>query len=137
MLSIAARCLGAASSPSNQVTSTLNRLAQYSAARLPWAHHVACRPALEKAAFSGLGERLVSLAISAARAGLTPRLPSRAAAPAEAAAVRKKSRRLAPGASKSSFMDCFLPKFFFDWIFTVAQDSFVESRSRPSPLRIA
>src|SRR6202011_5940129 len=53
MLSIAERCLTASSWPSNQVTSTLNRLPQYSAACLPCAHHVACRPALEKAAFSG------------------------------------------------------------------------------------
>jgi hypothetical protein len=41
MLSIAARCFCAASSPSNQVTSTLKSLPQYSAACLPWAHHVA------------------------------------------------------------------------------------------------
>ena len=34
-LSIAARCFCAASSPSNQVTSTLNSLPQYSAACLP------------------------------------------------------------------------------------------------------
>src|SRR3984957_9581329 len=41
MLSIAARCFCAASSPSNQVTSTLNSLPQYSAACLPCAPHVA------------------------------------------------------------------------------------------------
>ena len=83
MLSIAARCLTASSWPSNQVTSTLNSLPQYSAACLPWAHQVACRPALEKAAFSGFSER----ADSAASAGLMPSPPSRAvAAPAVAAA---------------------------------------------------
>ena len=57
MLSIAERCLTASSWPSNQVTSTLNSLPQYSAACLPCAHQVACRPALEKAAFSGFEER--------------------------------------------------------------------------------
>ncbi len=41
MLSIAARCLTASSWPSNQVTSTLKSLPQYSAAALPWAHQVA------------------------------------------------------------------------------------------------
>ena len=41
MLSMAARCLTASSWPSNQVTSTLNSLPQYSAACLPWAHQVA------------------------------------------------------------------------------------------------
>ena len=117
MLSMAARCLGAASSPSNQVTSTLNRLPQYSAARLPWAHQVACNPALEKAAFSGLDDRLVSFAMSAASAGLTPRPPSSAAAPAETVAVRKKSRRLAPEDSNSLFIDCFLPSSLVIWLF--------------------
>ena len=41
MLSMAARCLGALSSPSNQVTWTLKSLPQNSAACLPWAHQVA------------------------------------------------------------------------------------------------
>ena len=56
MLSMAARCLVAPSSPSNQVTSTLNSLPQASAACLPWAHQVACRPAFENAAFSGFSD---------------------------------------------------------------------------------
>ena len=81
MLSIAARCLTASSWPSNQVTSTLNSLPHHSAACLPWAHQVACRPALENAAFSGFSERA-----AAASAGLMPNPPSRAvAAPATAA----------------------------------------------------
>src|SRR5215470_9951836 len=92
-LSIAARCLGALSSPSNQVTSTLKSLPQYSAARFPCAHHVACRPAFEKAALSGLLERSVSLAIDAASAAGMPRPPNKAAAPAETAVLRKKARR--------------------------------------------
>jgi hypothetical protein len=41
MLSTAVRCLTASSWPSNHVTSTLYSLPQYSAAALPWAHHVA------------------------------------------------------------------------------------------------
>src|ERR1700733_6735020 len=67
MLSIAARCLVADSSPSNQVTSTLNNSPQYSAARLPCAHHVACRPALLNAAFNGFEDRPAAFATSAAR----------------------------------------------------------------------
>ncbi len=98
MLSMAARCLGAESSPSNQVTSTLKSWPQYSAACLPWAHQVACSPALEKAAFSGFSERPATLAASAAITGSMPKPPSSAAAaPAVAAAVRMKSRRLAGG----------------------------------------
>src|SRR3954467_14870248 len=94
MLSIAARCLVALNSPSNQVISTLSSLPHHSAARLPWAHHVACKPALENAAFNGFSEREVSLAISAANAGLKPRPPKSAAdAPADAAAARMKLRR--------------------------------------------
>src|SRR5271169_5325781 len=90
MLSMAARCLTASSSPSNQVTSTLKSLPQYSAACLPWAHQVACKPAFEKAALSVLSDRPVA----AAKAGLTASPPmSAVAAPAETAAVRKKSRR--------------------------------------------
>jgi hypothetical protein len=90
MLSIAARCFTASSSPSNQVTSTLNSLPQYSAACLPCAHQVACKPALEKAAFKGFSDRPTL----AASAGLKAAPPmSAVAAPAEAAAVRKKSRR--------------------------------------------
>ena len=87
MLSIAARCLTASSWPSNQVTSTLKSLPQYSAAALPWAHQVACRPALEKAAFSGFSER--PAATPAAMAGLMPRTPSVATAPPTDATVRK------------------------------------------------
>ena len=86
MLSIAARCLAASSSPSNQVTSTLNSLPQNSAACLPWAHQVACRPALENAAFSGFSERP---AATPAIAGFTPIIPSVAAAPPTVATVRK------------------------------------------------
>src|SRR5262249_8625843 len=77
---------------------------QYSAARLPWAHQVACNPALEKAAFSGLSGRVVSFAISAALAGSTPMLAIRAAAPADAAAARKKSRPLGPRESNSALI---------------------------------
>src|SRR6476620_801500 len=85
MLSIAARCLTASSWPSNQVTSTLNSLPHHSAACLPWAHHVACRPALENAAFNGFSERA-----TAACAGLMPNPPSRAVdAPAAAAVLRR------------------------------------------------
>src|SRR3954467_8381524 len=94
MLSIAARCLVALNSPSNHVISTFSSLPHHSAARLPWAHHVACKPALENAAFSGFSEREVSLAMSAANAGLKPRPPNSAAdAPADAAAARMKLRR--------------------------------------------
>src|SRR5258707_1100511 len=88
MLSMAARCLTASSWPSNQVTSTLNNLPQYSAACLPWAHQVACRPALEKAAFNGFSER----PISAASAGLTPNPPNKAVAAPAVAATCKRSR---------------------------------------------
>src|SRR5271166_517913 len=87
MLSIAARCLTASSWPSNQVTSTLNSLPQYSAACLPWAHQVACKPALENAALSGFGERPASLAIAEAMSGLKPNPPNSAAAPAPKAAL--------------------------------------------------
>ena len=93
MLSIAERCLTASSWPSNQVTSTLNSLPQYSAACLPWAHQVACRPALENAAFSGLADLPASLAIAAPISGLIPMPPSIAAAPPPSAAPRIKSRR--------------------------------------------
>src|SRR3954469_22248404 len=94
MLSMAARCLVALNSPSNQVISTFSSLPHHSAARLPWAHHVACKPALENAALSGFSDRDVSLAISAASAGLKPSPPNSAAdAPADAAAVRMKLRR--------------------------------------------
>src|SRR5258708_16643829 len=86
MLSIGEGCLPASSWPSNQVTSTLNSLPQYAAACLPWAHQVACRPALENAAFNGFSER----PISAASAGLTLNPPNSAlAAPAVAAACRR------------------------------------------------
>ena len=57
MSSIAARCLASESPPSNQVTSTLKSLPQYSAACLPWAHQLTCRPILEKAAFSNFSDR--------------------------------------------------------------------------------
>ena len=93
MLSIAARCLTASSWPSNQVTSTLNSLPQYSAACLPWAHQVACNPALEKAALSGFSDLPASLAIAAAIRGLKPKPPNKAAAPAPAAATWISLRR--------------------------------------------
>jgi len=73
--------LAASSWPSNQVTSTLNRLPQYSAAALPWAHQLDCSPLLENAAFNGIGERV------AARASPRPIAPS-AAAPAAGMEVR-------------------------------------------------
>ena len=69
MLSIAARCLTASSWPSNQVTSTLNSLPQYSAACLPWAHQVACNPALENAALSGFSDRPAASASAARSSG--------------------------------------------------------------------
>src|SRR6516164_8965505 len=90
MLSTALRCLVGLSSPSNQVISTLNSLPQCSAARLPCAHQVACRPALENAAFNGLPAFPVA---STASAGVTPNLPNNAAPPA-AAAVLMNVRRL-------------------------------------------
>ena len=94
MLSIAARCLTASSWPSNQVTSTLKSLPQYSAAALPCAHQLACRPALENAAFSGFSERPETAAASAAKAGLMPMPPkTAAAAAAEPVTVLMKSRR--------------------------------------------
>ena len=93
MLSIAARCLTASSWPSNQVTSTLNSLPQYSAACLPWAHQVACNPALENAALSGFSDRPAASANAVAIIGLTPNPPNRAAAPAPAAAALSSLRR--------------------------------------------
>ena len=93
MLSIAERCLTASSWPSNQVTSTLNSLPQYSAACLPCAHQVACNPALENAALSGFADLPASLASAAAIIGLKPNPPNRAAAPAPAAAAFISLRR--------------------------------------------
>ena len=90
MLSIAARCLTASSWPSNQVTSTLNSLPHHSAACLPCAHQVACRPALENAAFSGFSERPTS----AASAGLTPRPPNSAR---RCAGDRCRLKKITPG----------------------------------------
>src|SRR3984885_14810062 len=87
MLSIAARCLTASSWPSNQVTSTLNSLPQYSAACLPCAHQVACNPALENAALSGFDDIPAAGAIGAETHGLPPKPPNKAAAPAPAAAA--------------------------------------------------
>src|SRR5262245_28207785 len=86
MLSMAARCFTASSWPSNQVTSTLKSLPQYSAACLPCAHHVACRPALEKAAFSGFSDLPASLAIAARAGEKSP------AAPATDASFRRSRR---------------------------------------------
>jgi hypothetical protein len=93
MSSIAVRCLASESSPSNQVTSTLNSLPQYSAACLPWAQ-LTCRPILEKAAFSGFSDRLANLPISAVSAGEMLRTPSNEAL-AMPAVARNMSRRFA------------------------------------------
>src|SRR6516225_11221559 len=87
MLSIAARCLTASSWPSNQVTSTLNSLPQYSAACLPWAHQVACNPAFENAALSGFDDFPTASANASEISGLKPNPPNKAAPPAPAAAV--------------------------------------------------
>src|SRR6185312_4515072 len=87
MLSMAARCFTASSWPSNHVTSTLKSLPHASAACLPWAHQVACRPALEKAALSGFSDRPSSAASAVV---LMPIPPSKApAAPAVATACRR------------------------------------------------
>src|SRR5271168_2967265 len=88
--SIAARCLTASSWPSNQVTSTLNSLPQYSAACLPWAHQVACSPAFENAALSGFSDLPASLAIAEAMSGLKPNPPN-------SAPLRRRRRR--PGSA--------------------------------------
>ena len=105
MLSIAARCLVADSSPSNQVTSTLNSLPQNSAACLPWAHQVACRPALENAAFSGFSDRPISAAMAAEIIGSMPNPPNSAAAAAlDAVALRTKERRVSGETLLSSLM---------------------------------
>ena len=93
MSSIAARCLTASSWPSNQVTSTLNSLPQYSAACLPCAHQVACSPAFENAALSGFSDLPASFAIAEAMSGLNPNPPNSAAAPAPAAAAWISLRR--------------------------------------------
>src|SRR5215831_8029612 len=97
MLSIAARCLTASSWPSNQVTSTLNSLPHHSAACLPCAHQVACRPALEKAAFKGFSDRPTG---PAAKASPRPTVPSTAAAAPTVTAPCKKSRLVADGLSE-------------------------------------
>jgi hypothetical protein len=76
----------------NQVTSTLNSLPQYSAACLPWAHQLAFRPILEKAALSAFSDRPATLPISAASAG--ERLPFSEAA-ARPAVARNMPRRFA------------------------------------------
>src|SRR5262249_8368310 len=86
MLSIAERCLTASSWPSNQVTSTLNRLPQYSAPCLTCAPHVACGRAWEKAAFNGRVAVPASLAMAAVTSGLKPRPPNSPAAPPPTAA---------------------------------------------------
>ena len=94
MSSIAASCLASESAPSNQVTSTLKSLPQYSAACLPWVHQLTSRPMLENAAFSGFSDRPAAFAISAARVGEMPRAPSNEA-PARPALACNKSRRFA------------------------------------------
>src|SRR5262249_990759 len=70
---------------------------QNSAACLPWAHQVACRPAFEKAALSGFSERPISAAMAAPISGSKPIPPSTAAAPAGRLTVRMKARRGAGG----------------------------------------
>src|SRR5579875_2617090 len=95
MLSIAARCLGAESSPSYHVISTFSSRPQYSAACLPCAHQVACKPALENAALSGLADRAVSAASAATICGCRPSMA--APIPAAAAACKKFRRRLSDG----------------------------------------
>ncbi len=108
MLSIAARCLVADSSPSNQVISTFISLPQASAACLPCAHQVACRPALEKAAFSGLLGRLQVLRDRRIEAGAG----EQSAAPSAVAPMAlKTSRRLAPSRPISSSASCAVPGF--------------------------
>src|SRR5882724_6562884 len=101
MLSMAARCLVALSSPSNQVTSTLKSLPQNSAACLPWAHQVACSPAFENAAFRGFSDRPISAAAALLIRESMPKPPSTAAAPAEVLTLRMKSRRVAGGRIES------------------------------------
>ena len=86
------------SSPSNQVISTFISLPQASAACLPCAHHVACRPALPIAALSGLPEGFSSCAI----AGSKPAEPSKAPAKAVAPIALKMSRRLLDSSIRSS-----------------------------------
>src|SRR5262249_50399166 len=109
MLSMAARCLVALSSPSNQVTSTLKSLPQNSAACLPWAHQVACSPAFENAAFSGFSERPISAAAAALMRGSSPKPPSTApAAPPDGPTLPMKSRRV-PGGKLESIVICILP----------------------------
>ena len=103
-LSTAERCLVAESSPSNQVISTFMSLPQASAACLPWAHHVACRPALPIAAFSGLPAGFSSCA----NAGSKPAEPSSAPARAVAPIALKMSRRVLDSSIRSS-STCFLP----------------------------
>ena len=98
MLSMAARCLVAESSPSNQVISTFMSLPQASAACLPWAHHVACRPAFEKAAFIGLPAG----ASACAMAGSKPASASSAAPSAVAPSFLNTSRRVAASLIRSS-----------------------------------
>ena len=97
-LSTAERCLVADSSPSNQVISTFISLPQASAACLPCAHQVACRPALPMAAFSGLPDGFSSCAI----AGSKPAAPSRAPASAVAPIALNMSRRLLDSSIRSS-----------------------------------
>jgi hypothetical protein len=59
---------------------------------LPCAHHVACRPAFENAAFKGRVALPASFAIAAPISGLKPMPPNKAAAPAPAAAPRIRLR---------------------------------------------
>ena len=93
MLSIDARCLVAASSPSNQVISTFISLPQASAACLPWAHHVACRPAFEKAALSGVAEAFSSCASAGSKPALANSAPASEVAPKALERVRAASLR--------------------------------------------
>ena len=100
MFSMAARCLVAESSPSNQVISTFISLPQASAACLPCAHQVACRPAFENAAFMGLPAG----ASACAMAGLNPASANSTPASPAAPSALKTSRRLADSFNRSSSM---------------------------------
>ena len=106
-LSTVARCFVADSSPSNQVISTFMRRPQASAACLPWAHQVACRPALPMAALIGEPAAFSSCAM----AGSNPAEASRAPATAVAPMVFRTSRRLeTTSASTCNSSDiCFPP----------------------------
>ena len=70
MLSMAARCLVALELAVEPGHLDIEQLAPILGRRLPWAHQVACSPALEKAALSGFVDRPASFAIAAIINGL-------------------------------------------------------------------